>query len=110
MGRGFLGGGAGGVACARGQRDGYYKTPKCSTSCPSVQGHAKRTLLLRLPGRALEASADEQPHRVELRDRRLRQRVTKGAGSRAKALTMAFKLLMLAQERWRSSRVPLCYR
>jgi putative transposase len=32
---------------------------------------------------------------------RLRQRVTKGAGSRAKALMMAFKLLMLAQERWR---------
>jgi putative transposase len=32
---------------------------------------------------------------------RLRQRVSKGAGSRAKALTMAFKLLMLAQERWR---------
>jgi putative transposase len=33
---------------------------------------------------------------------RLRQRVTKGAGSRAKALTMAFKLLMMAQERWRT--------
>ena len=32
---------------------------------------------------------------------RLRQRVTKGAGSRAKALTMAFKLLMMAKERWR---------
>jgi putative transposase len=32
---------------------------------------------------------------------RLRQRVTKGAGSRAKALMMALKLLMLAQERWR---------
>jgi putative transposase len=30
---------------------------------------------------------------------RLRQRVTKGAGSRAKALTMAFKLLMLAKNR-----------
>jgi hypothetical protein len=30
---------------------------------------------------------------------RLRQR--EGAGSRAKALTMAFKLLMLAKERWR---------
>jgi hypothetical protein len=27
--------------------------------------------------------------------------VTKGAGSRAKALMMAFKLLMLAKERWR---------
>lgn len=32
---------------------------------------------------------------------RLRQRVTKGAGSRAKGLAMAFKLLLMAQERWR---------
>ena len=32
---------------------------------------------------------------------RLRQRVTKGAGSRDKALTMAFKLLDMAQQRWR---------
>jgi putative transposase len=32
---------------------------------------------------------------------RLRQRVTKGAGNRTKALTMAFKLLDMAQERWR---------
>jgi hypothetical protein len=32
---------------------------------------------------------------------RLRQRVTKGAGNRAKALTMAFKLLDMAQGRWR---------
>jgi transposase-like protein len=32
---------------------------------------------------------------------RLRQRVTKGAGSRTKALTMAFKLLEMAQMRWR---------
>lgn len=32
---------------------------------------------------------------------RLRQRVTKGAGSRAKGLTMAFKLLDMAQKRWR---------
>lgn len=32
---------------------------------------------------------------------RLRQRVTKGAGSRTKALTMAFKLLEMAQLRWR---------
>lgn len=32
---------------------------------------------------------------------RLRQRVTKGAGSRDKALTMAFKLLDMAQLRWR---------
>ncbi len=32
---------------------------------------------------------------------RLRQRVTKGAGSRNKALMMAYKLLAMAQERWR---------
>jgi transposase-like protein len=32
---------------------------------------------------------------------RLRQRVTKGPGSRTKGLTMAFKLLDMAQKRWR---------
>jgi transposase-like protein len=32
---------------------------------------------------------------------RLRQRVTKGAGSRKKGLMMAFKLLAMAQQRWR---------
>jgi transposase-like protein len=32
---------------------------------------------------------------------RLRQRVTKGAGSRTKGLTMAFKLLEMAEQRWR---------
>jgi transposase-like protein len=32
---------------------------------------------------------------------RLRQRVTKGAGSRTKGLTMAFKLLTMAEQRWR---------
>jgi transposase-like protein len=37
---------------------------------------------------------------------RLRQRVTKGAGSRVKALTMAFKLLELAEKRWRKISSP----
>ena len=32
---------------------------------------------------------------------RLRQRVTKGAGSRTKGLLMAYKLLDMAQQRWR---------
>ena len=32
---------------------------------------------------------------------RLRQRVTKGAGSRQKGLLMAFKLLSMAERRWR---------
>jgi transposase-like protein len=37
---------------------------------------------------------------------RLRQRVTKGAGSRTKAITMAFKLLEMAQLRWRRLNGP----
>lgn len=37
---------------------------------------------------------------------RLRQRVTKGAGSRIKGLTMAYKLLDMAQLRWRRVNAP----
>src|SRR3984893_11055646 len=37
---------------------------------------------------------------------RLRQRVTKGAGSRLKALTMAYKLLDMDQLRWRRLHAP----
>jgi putative transposase len=37
---------------------------------------------------------------------RLRQRVTKGAGSRIKALVMAYKLLDMAQLRWRRLNAP----
>ncbi len=37
---------------------------------------------------------------------RLRQRVTKGAGSRQKGLLMAFKLLEMAQKRWRRINRP----
>ena len=39
---------------------------------------------------------------------RLRQQVTKGAGSRLKALTMAYKLLDMAQQRWRRLNAPTC--
>jgi putative transposase len=37
---------------------------------------------------------------------RWRQRVTKGAGSRAKGLVMAYKLLVMAEERWRKLNAP----
>src|ERR671915_1370516 len=37
---------------------------------------------------------------------KLRQRVTKGAGSRTAGLTMAFKLLTMAQRRWRRLNAP----
>ena len=37
---------------------------------------------------------------------KLRQRVTKGAGSRTAGLTMVFKLLTMAQQRWRRRNAP----
>ncbi len=37
---------------------------------------------------------------------RLRQRVTKGAGSRRAGLAMAFKLIQTAQDRWRRVNAP----
>ena len=37
---------------------------------------------------------------------RLRQRVTKGAGSRTKGLLMAFQLLAMAERRWRRINAP----
>ena len=37
---------------------------------------------------------------------RLRQRVTRGAGSRNKALLMAYKLLDMAENRWRKLNGP----
>ena len=37
---------------------------------------------------------------------RLRQRVTKGAGTRTRGLTMAFQLLVMAEKRWRKIRSP----
>ena len=37
---------------------------------------------------------------------RLRQRVTKGPGSRAAGIAMAFKLLEAAQARWRAVNAP----
>ena len=37
---------------------------------------------------------------------RLRQRVTRGAGSRLKGLLMAFQLLAMAERRWRRINAP----
>ena len=37
---------------------------------------------------------------------KLRQRVTKGAGSRTAGLTMAWKLLTMAEQRWRKLNAP----
>ena len=57
--------------------------------------------VLHLSIRALYAPTDDEPDRVPFATVRLRQRVTKGAGSRTKGLLMAFKLPQMAQRRWR---------
>ena len=62
--------------------------------------------LLRLPGRALDPPADHEPDRVDLRHRPARTRVTKGPGSRAAGVAMAFKLIEAAQHRWRMVNAP----
>ena len=57
-------------------------------------------------GRAL---LREGPHGVVVelpRQLRLRQRVTKGPGSRAAGVAMAFKLIESAQTRWRAVNAP----
>jgi hypothetical protein len=51
----------------------------------------------------------EGPHGVVVelpRQLRLRQRVTKGPGSRAAGVAMAFKLIESAQTRWRAVNAP----
>jgi putative transposase len=62
--------------------------------------------VLRLPRRALDPPAHHQPDRVDLRHRPTRQRVTKGPGSRAAGVAMAFKLIESAQARWRAVNAP----
>ena len=44
---------------------------------------------------------EKEPHPSPFATVRLRQRVTKGTGSRTKGLLMAYKLLDMAQRRWR---------
>ena len=51
-------------------------------------------------------AADHQPDRLTFATVRLRQRVTKGPGSRAAGVTMAFKLIQSAQARWRAVNGP----
>jgi hypothetical protein len=65
------------------------------------EGRRRTAHVLRFPRRALEdlrtSNVIESPFAMV----RSRERVTKGAGSRTKALLMAYKLLAMAQARWR---------
>jgi putative transposase len=57
--------------------------------------------VLRLSGRALEALRTTNPIESTLATVRLREGVTKGAGSRTAGLVMAFNLLLVAEGHWR---------
>ena len=63
-------------------------------------------MLLRLPGRALADLKTSNPIESTFASVRLRTRVTKGPGSKAAGLAMAFKLLEAAQDRWRAVNGP----
>jgi hypothetical protein len=54
----------------------------------------------------LGAFAHHEPDRVDLRDRPVAAAVTKGPGSRAAGVAMAFKLIESAQRRWRLVNAP----
>ena len=63
----------------------------------------RHAVLLRLPSRTLAASEDDEPDiESTFATVRLRTKVTKGPGSKAAGLAMAFKLIESAQDRWRS--------
>lgn len=62
--------------------------------------------LLRLPGRALIHLRTTNAIESTFATVRLRQRVTKGPGSRAADIAMAFKLIESAQVRWRAVNAP----
>jgi putative transposase len=73
------------------------------------QDHRRRrgaAHVLRFPGRALGAPEDQQSDESTFSTVRLRTRVTKGPGSKAAGLAMAFKLLEAAQDRWRAVNGP----
>jgi hypothetical protein len=59
-----------------------------------------------LPGGALDPSAHDEPHRIYFRNSAFEGKVTKGPGSRAAGLAMAFKLIRAAEARWRAVNAP----
>ena len=67
------------------------------------RGRRRAAGVLRLPGRALDPPAHDQPDRVDVRHgQAARTKVTKGHGSKAAGLAMAFKLI-------ESARAPLAH-
>ena len=66
------------------------------------QGPRAAARVLRLPGRALAASADHEPDRELIRDREAPHPGDQGRRVKDAAPAMAYKLLDAAQDRWRA--------
>ena len=58
------------------------------------------------PGRALGASENYQSVESRFATVRNRSKITKGPGSRAAGIAMAYKLIEAAQSRWRAVNAP----
>ncbi len=75
-------------------------------SCQDHRAHRRAPCVLRLPGRALDPPAYQITIGSTFATVRLRQRITKGPGSRAAGVAMAFKLIESAQARWHAVNAP----
>ena len=62
--------------------------------------------VLRLPSRALDPPTDDEPDRVDVRDRAATDEGNQGSWQRAAGLAMVFKLVESAQTRWRAVNAP----
>ncbi|GIH47002.1 hypothetical protein Mro03_21810 [Microbispora rosea subsp. rosea] len=80
-----------------GLRNGYHQAREVLTAAGAIEVRAPR---------ASRASAHDQPDRVMFATVRHRTKVTKGPGSQAAGLAMAFKLIESAQARWRAVNAP----
>jgi len=84
---------------ARFEADYGVKYPKAVTSLKRDQ--EKLLTFYDFPAQHWKHIRTSNPIESSFSTVRLRQRVTKGPGSRKRGLTMAYKLLQMAQERWR---------
>jgi putative transposase len=86
-------------------REGYEaKYPKAVASL--IENQKRLLAFFDFPAEHWEHIRSANPIESAFATLRLRQRVTKGAGSRAKALWMAYKLLDMASLRWRRVNAP----
>ncbi len=91
-------------ACTRLETDFGAKYPKAVASVTKNQDEL--LAFFAFPAQHWEHIRTANPIESAFATVRLRQRVTKGAGSRSKALLMAYKLLDMASQRWRRINAP----